>query len=69
MFIQVFISLLDNGGIIAGAVVGGVVGGIAIILTVAVVLVYCWKKKGKFVSSLNQVTRFAGQPCFKMLFQ
>ena len=62
MFIQVFIPFLDNGGINAGAVAGAVVGGIVLIIFTVAVLVYCCIKKGKFVSLLNQVTRFAGQP-------
>ena len=60
MFMQVFIiPFLDNGGIIAGAVGGGIAL-IAIATVICIcVLVYCQiKKKGKFIGSLNQITRF-----------
>ena len=62
MFKQVFIPFLDNGGInpgaVVGAVLGSVFGAVVIIATILVIGLVCWKK-GKFVSSLNQVTRFA----------
>ena len=62
-------SFLDSGGINSGAVTGGVVGGfggaVAIIAIPLVIGFVRWKllKKCKFVSSLNQVTRFAFMRC------
>ena len=61
---QVFIPSPDNGGINIGAVVGPVVSVVVGAVVLAIGLV-CWKlfKKGKFVCSLNQVTRFAFMRC------
>ena len=59
---SVMIPFLDNGGISTGAVVGiifGIIGVISLIAIVIVTVFCCCKKKGKFISSLNQVTRFA----------